>query len=153
VLPAIADNVTILVVAPLRMLVESAMIELKRFKISCARLRDLDLSQSPVHQVIFVAGEELTVERLRALRGAAWENRVAGVVYDEAHLILSWGDEKTGFRRMLKRSLYLRAVFPNVPVTVLSGSPDFTLRSNVVDLFGLKDPIVVNECCLPKVPI
>lgn len=152
-LPALLQNGLTLVISPLVALMENQVQELRQRKLPAALLhselpspekkRNLQLLEQQKLRLLYVSPETL-------LSPPVWERlckpelKINGLILDEAHCLVQWGDTfRPAYRRLgTVRSALLNYKSPNskIPVAAFTATADPTAQKTIQQVLQLENP-------------
>ena len=96
-------------------------------------------------QVVYISSEMLIGKKMwrDMLLSDCYQDRLVGVIIDEAHCVKKWGDD---FRPEFKKLGRLRSIIPkNVNIMALTATATDTLRLSVEKILGMIDSVVIEQ--------
>jgi len=82
----------------------------------------------------------LDSNNLEIFSRAKWNSFVRHIVVDEAHCVVSWGEN---FRPKFKEIDQLATIFPQAAVVALTATATVRMQAEIVRILGLKNPIII----------
>jgi len=82
----------------------------------------------------------LDSNNLEIFSRAKWNSFVRHIVVDEAHCVVSWGEN---FRPKFKEIDQLATIFPQAAVVALTATATVRMQAEIVRILGLKHPIII----------
>ncbi len=154
-LPALLQYGLTLVVSPLVALMEDQVQDLKRRNLPAATIHS-NLSKQDRWETLrdFFHLRLLYLSPETLFSPPVWERlihpklRIAGIMLDEAHCLVQWGDTfRPAYRRLgaLRPALlkHKTADHPPIPVAAFTATADPTVRSELISCLDLQDPQII----------
>jgi len=83
----------------------------------------------------------LDSNNLEIFSRAKWNSFVRHIVVDEAHCVVSWGEN---FRPKFKEIDQLAAIFPHAAMVALTATATLRMQNEIIRLLGMKNPNIIS---------
>lgn len=155
-LPALVSQKLVIVISPLRSLIQDQVLQLRSLGISTAVLygemdrvqRDTvlyNLTEEPCpYRLLYTTPETLTQdwEFQEHLGIAIQQNQILAWAIDEAHCISSWGHD---FRPCYLELSMLRDNYPDIPIIALTATATIKVKQDIVRILQIKSKKIVRK--------